>query len=363
MSTKTSLALSKSTVFAALKVALIAGPLIILANQWDNILTGEIHWVKCILSFAIPYCVSTISISLAGAQPKQSAVEKTTLLDTLQNLTPLIESLQQDSEKIYINASNVNQRSKDRSAYANEVLKQTEHNATASQQIYDQIKESPQQLIMIGESFQANHSNMQVQLEKIESNMHSTQGIITSFEAFSAEFEKISEMTASIQSISGQTNLLALNAAIEAARAGDQGRGFAVVADEVKALASQSGKTAEQITGMMNSLADSMAELIHKIKRLSESNLSDNTDDNRDADNVEHVQGAIDKTRQATIEIAEQSQQQVKELQEILAQVGNMAASSKDAINGSAANMQIGQELTSTVQQLKTALDNISAAQ
>ena len=67
---------------------------------------------------------------------------------------------------------------------------------------------------------------------------------------------RIGEVVGLINSIAAQTNLLALNATIEAARAGE---GFAVVASEVKALAKQTGRATEEITGQIGAIRVSLA--------------------------------------------------------------------------------------------------------
>lgn len=58
----------RETVLRAIKVAMVVGPILIIINHHDAILSMELHrhlYIKIALTFLVPYCVSAYSSAQA----------------------------------------------------------------------------------------------------------------------------------------------------------------------------------------------------------------------------------------------------------------------------------------------------------
>ena len=65
------IALRKSVVRRAIKIALVVGCILALINHGDRIIFQNmkpLDWFKILLTFCVPYCVSTVSSVLAIKQ-------------------------------------------------------------------------------------------------------------------------------------------------------------------------------------------------------------------------------------------------------------------------------------------------------
>ena len=166
----------------------------------------------------------------------------------------------------------------------------------------------------------------------------------------SAAAENIGGIISIITSIASQTNLLALNATIEAARAGEAGRGFAVVANEVKALAGQTAKATQDITGHIERIQDvarlSIAAIDGIAGRVGQLDVTSRT-----------IAARMEAEERTTRDISSTVQEAARRTEETLGNIGSVARVAHDSSAACAQVLSSAAELSTQASSLSVEVD------
>ncbi|MEH0074806.1 methyl-accepting chemotaxis protein, partial [Pannonibacter sp. Pt2] len=144
---------------------------------------------------------------------------------------------------------------------------------------------------------------------------------------------KIGDVLGMISDIAGQTNLLALNATIEAARAGEAGKGFAVVATEVKALAEQTSRATQEISGQIAEIQAATNASVDAIGNVGETIATLNSI-------AATIAAAVEEQNAATSEIARNVQQASAGTVEVSSNITGVSRAAEET--GAAASQVLG---------------------
>ncbi|MEH0071459.1 methyl-accepting chemotaxis protein [Pannonibacter sp. Pt2-lr] len=149
----------------------------------------------------------------------------------------------------------------------------------------------------------------------------------------SSASQKIGDVLGMISDIAGQTNLLALNATIEAARAGEAGKGFAVVATEVKALAEQTSRATQEISGQIAEIQAATNASVDAIGNVGETIATLNSI-------AATIAAAVEEQNAATSEIARNVQQASAGTVEVSSNITGVSRAAEET--GAAASQVLG---------------------
>ena len=118
-----------------------------------------------------------------------------------------------------------------------------------------------------------------------------------------AKTRHVHQITEIITSVAHRTNLLSLNASIEAARAGEAGRGFSVVADEIRKLSENAGRSADEISKLINEIQSDTNQVADEMRKSSEVIGEGREDVNTIADALSQISMAVGEAAARSEEI------------------------------------------------------------
>lgn len=343
-----------------LTVSAIVGSILFLINQWEVLAgTARIDTLKMVLTYLVPYLVYVFSSihTLKKSIAKHKAQATKAVTKNTDHDNPLLDKIQTLSQKVFDNARQVNQASIGRVEFAKQATDLSRQTADELSQIGASGANVQSSIKEVKAAFAQNTKNIDGLVSEIDKAHTASEDVLKNINALESDFAKINDMVGVITGIAGQTNLLALNAAIEAARAGDAGRGFAVVADEVKKLSDQSATSADEIKNIIAIVQPAFEALIEKIeimsKTITESVGIGNAGHDSVADESLLVSQKINDANQNIAEMLNIAHEQMSHSQTVANNVAKMVDDAQAAVKGSAANIEVGKQLLSTITEIK----------
>lgn len=199
---------------------------------------------------------------LANIKKMQSSLAS--MLREIQSVSGVVSN---SAGELTLSAHQILQRSQQQNDSASSMSAAIEEMTVSIGLVADSAHESNIMSKRADETAGTAHQQVDAVTSEIQSIASDIANTGQTMETLGKQSEHIGNIVNVIRDIAGQTNLLALNAAIEAARAGEQGRGFAVVADEVRKLAERTESSTTEITGMVKSIQESVANAQHEMAR------------------------------------------------------------------------------------------------
>ncbi|MBO8128374.1 MAG: methyl-accepting chemotaxis protein [Peptococcaceae bacterium] len=253
---------------------------------------------------------------------------KEVLRDNVQSIKDNAEVLDTSAGQLLSNAQETSAGAQETASTINELSATVEN---VSENVNRVTKNAESVLEHANEGI-SNVHELQKSMQSIDAGTKKASDAVQELHQKSGEIGKITEL---ITQLADQTNLLALNAAIEAARAGEQGRGFAVVAEEVRKLAEESGRAADDIRKLIESIQSRTEQAVGVMEQ-----------------NLQQVKSGVEvsgKVNKSFLDIQERIKELTNHLQSVAASAQQMAAGMNNVAAAAEEQSSASEQVTAAV--------------
>ncbi len=212
--------------------------------------------------------IGTLQNAMANMGEKLKKIMKD-VLDSSEQLALTSGSLNQFSQKVLSEMSQVSEKSHTVASAAEEMSVTMVDVSNASEQASDNINQVATAAEQMNSTVSEIAGNAEAARAKTNDAVRSVERASNRVNVLGEAAQEVSKVVEVINEISEQTKLLALNATIEAARAGEAGKGFAVVANEVKELAKQTNDAIDEIRSKIDAIQNSTDETVSEISGIT----------------------------------------------------------------------------------------------
>ncbi len=276
---------------------------------------------------------------------RRAEVEKKEMMENLassfeQEVKSIVDSVSESANKVSEMAQGVAGsilKSSQTSNDAFEAANQTSDNVSSVAASVEELSASVREI-----STQIHNTN-----QMVSDSVTKADGADKHANSLSEATQEVKEVIQLISDIAGQINLLALNATIESARAGEAGKGFAVVASEVKNLASQTDKSIEEITRVIDEMDSASSDIVTSLTSIKDS-----------ISNISQASGsvasAVEEQSSTTSEIAQNMQVASRSTDVISKSLNDVSTASGEASSSAEEILSASQELSQQADMLES---------
>ncbi|MEH6631341.1 MAG: methyl-accepting chemotaxis protein [Halopseudomonas aestusnigri] len=383
----------RDLVHRALIVALTAGTILTVINQWEAVFGAVLLDIpKVILTYCVPYVVSSVSSLIATvthtkhhqstldelqAQTVEIEQSMSTIhsdleeqLENVQNNNKGQKSLDQISglnaplstaitkgTNIKSNAEKVNVTSIERTQFIGDLIGKAEDFSGNIDGLIQKMQKNEGDLESMGETIAAMSNTFSTIHHEMSKGRKNSSQLANNITTFNTSFDEINAVAGDIAVVARQTNLLALNATIEAARAGEAGKGFAVVANEVKDLATNVSKSVTQVNALVETLNEGLKDLTQGIQSLETTMTNTEQETQKDAQRSQETSGQMSSLVSETRDQLSDFNNELQKFNGLTDDIREIKANTESAITGSARNIELAAGLLDELSTIDKALN------